>query len=73
MLERVIDWLAQKASDYLIWVHERERRGMPLCPDCNAPEIDCFCERDDRLQHELEAAYDAGYAGACDDIRDGRP
>lgn len=60
MGERLIYWLATQANAYLLWLHERERRGMPRCPDCRAPVIDCSCEDDARLRDDFDAAFNAG-------------
>ena len=61
MGERIIAWLAQKASDYLVWVHEREVRNAPTCPDCESPEPDCWCDERSRLDRIGDSAYDAGF------------
>lgn len=58
--DRLIDWLAQKASDYLVWVHEREIAGQPECPDCSAPESFCRCDEEYERERMLGEAYAEG-------------
>lgn len=60
MVERLIAWLAAKANDYLIWVHEREIRDAAICPDCDQPEPVCYCAEKADRDAIMQSAYDAG-------------
>lgn len=45
---RALDWLAEKANDYLRWHAEREVMDALLCPECETPTPWCYCEERDR-------------------------
>lgn len=64
--ERLIEWLAVRANNYLIWVHERDLRGAPICPDCDQPEPVCGCEENAARNERMQSAYDHGYDAGCE-------
>lgn len=74
--ERVIDWLAGKAADYLQWVYERglarARATEPECPDCEQPESYCCCaekyEQDRRDRDVFDSGAHRGYEEAMREV-----
>ena len=69
--ERLLGWMGQRASDYLVWEHERDlaraRATEAECPDCQMPESYCGC---DRYRDEMDAAFAAGEEHAYERLRD---
>jgi hypothetical protein len=69
MSERVLEWLAQKASDYLVWMHEREEKRHEPCPDCGGGiGHSCVCAENDDRSEQMRDVYDAGWNDALDNI-----
>lgn len=64
---KFLGWLAVKASDYCRWYAEREVRGAPVCPDCEAPEPWCYCREKERQQAMCEGAFADGYERAMEE------
>lgn len=67
MTNLLLDWLARRANDYLIWMHERDHATYPPCPDCGGRGDECYCEekadRDQILNDAFEdgLGYERGY------------
>lgn len=61
MIDRFLNWLEQKANDFLVWMYERERRHHETCPDCHgAIGLDCSCAEQDDMYEQMQEAYEAG-------------
>lgn len=64
--DRLIEWLAVKANNYLIWAFERDLAGAPICPDCDQPEPVCYCSEKATQDEIMQSAYDSGYDAGCE-------
>lgn len=64
MKERFLNWLEDKAGNYLRWCYERRyavaEATDPTCPDCQMPESFCYCEERDRQRDEMESIFASG-------------
>ena len=65
MSERFLYWLGRKASDYLVWLDQRERdynrKLTGPCPDCGEGPLYCYCDESYERQRWDQDAYDGGY------------